>query len=140
MNPAMYLTSCARFDKLLCQCITMTNTWEDVTWEEEHSLKEWVVEYIAKVSEDSTHHLTVIHGSDMEDVQKQLMLELRTTYMLHVQRHIHALSLVSENEIDGLTVSENVVLEGLDLLLVSINGDKHQEFRCFIHEILVKTC
>ena len=81
MNPVMYLTSCARFDKLLCQCNTMTNTWEDVTWEEEHSLKEWVVEYIAKVSEDSTHHLTVIHGADMEDVQKQLMLELRTTYM-----------------------------------------------------------
>lgn len=77
----MYLTSCARFDKLLCQCITMTNTWEDVAWEEEPALKEWVVEYIAKVNDDSTHHLTVISGSDMEDVQKQLMHELRTTYM-----------------------------------------------------------
>ena len=59
----------------------MTNTWEDVAWEEEHALKEWVVEYIAKVNDDSTHHLTVISGSDMEDVQKQLMQELRTTYM-----------------------------------------------------------
>ena len=77
----MYLTSCARFDKLLYQCTTMTNTWEDVAWEEEHTLKEWVVEYIAKVNDDSTHHLTVISGSEMEDVQKQLMQELRTTYM-----------------------------------------------------------
>ena len=59
----------------------MTNTWEDVAWEEEPALKEWVVEYIAKVNDDSTHHLTVISGSDMEDVQKQLMQELRTTYM-----------------------------------------------------------
>ena len=59
----------------------MTNTWEDVAWEEEHALKEWVVEYIAKVNDDSTHHLTVISGSEMEDVQKQLMQELRTTYM-----------------------------------------------------------
>ncbi|RJU91596.1 MAG: hypothetical protein DWC01_03690 [Candidatus Poseidoniales archaeon] len=59
----------------------MTNTWEDVAWEEEHTLKEWVVEYIAKVNDDSTHHLTVISGSEMEDVQKQLMQELRTTYM-----------------------------------------------------------
>ena len=77
----MYLTSCARFDKLLRQCITMTNTWEDVAWEEEHTLREWVVEYIAKVNDDSTHHLTVFSGSEMEDVQKQLMQELRTTYM-----------------------------------------------------------
>ena len=59
----------------------MTNTWEDVAWEEEYTLKEWVVEYIAKVNDDSTHHLTVISGSEMEDVQKQLMQELRTTYM-----------------------------------------------------------
>lgn len=59
----------------------MTNTWEDVAWEEEPALKEWVVEYIAKVNDDSTHHLTVISGSEMEDVQKQLMQELRTTYM-----------------------------------------------------------
>ena len=59
----------------------MTNTWEDVAWEEKHTLKEWVVEYIAKVNDDSTHHLTVISGSEMEDVQKQLMQELRTTYM-----------------------------------------------------------
>ena len=59
----------------------MTKTWEDVAWETETPRKEWVVEYYAKVGTESTHHLTVLHGEDMKDVQRKLMQELRATYM-----------------------------------------------------------
>ena len=58
----------------------MTKTWEDVAWEATTPRKEWVVEYYAKVGTESTHHLTVLHGVDMEDVQRMLMQELRATY------------------------------------------------------------
>jgi len=58
----------------------MTNTWEDIAWEEGAPLKEWVVEYIAKVESTSVHHLTVICAEEMDDVQRQLMDELRSTY------------------------------------------------------------
>ena len=30
--------------------------------------------------EDTTHHLSILHGEDMEDVQRMLMQELRSTY------------------------------------------------------------
>ena len=59
----------------------MTKTWEDITWEEEKPLKEWVIEYVAKIGNESSHHLTILYGEEMEDVQRQLMHELRTTYM-----------------------------------------------------------
>ena len=58
----------------------MTNTWEDVTWEAEAPQKEWVVEYYAKVGNETTHHLSVLHGETMEEVQRHLMGELRLTY------------------------------------------------------------
>jgi hypothetical protein len=58
----------------------MSNTWEDVAWEEPEPAKEWVVEYIAKVGMEATHHLSVLMGSDMEDAQRSLMRELRATY------------------------------------------------------------
>ncbi|RJU94478.1 MAG: hypothetical protein DWC03_02710 [Candidatus Poseidoniales archaeon] len=58
----------------------MTNTWEDVTWETETPRKEWVVEYYAKVGSETTHHLSVLYGEDMEAVQRLLMHELRSTY------------------------------------------------------------
>lgn len=58
----------------------MTNTWEDVAWETEAPHREWVVEYYAKVGENTTHHLSVLHGDGMEDVQRMLMQELRATY------------------------------------------------------------
>ena len=59
----------------------MTNTWEDITWEEEAPLKEWVIEYVAKVGDESSHHLTILYGEEIEDVQRHLMHELRTTYL-----------------------------------------------------------
>ena len=58
----------------------MTNTWEDVAWEDTAPSKEWVVEYTAKVGSNTTHHLSVLVGNDMEAVQRKLMRELRTTY------------------------------------------------------------
>ncbi|MEL0267464.1 MAG: hypothetical protein VW945_08195 [Candidatus Poseidoniales archaeon] len=58
----------------------MTNTWEDVAWETETPRREWVVEYYAKVGSETTHHLSVLHGDGMEDVQRMLMQELRATY------------------------------------------------------------
>ena len=76
----MLLTGRGRFDKPQGQSIIMTNTWEDVAWETKAPRKEWVVEYYAKVGTESTHHLTVLHGEDMEDAQRMLMQELRATY------------------------------------------------------------
>ncbi len=58
----------------------MTNTWEDIAWETETPRKEWVVEYYAKVGGETAHHLSVLHGEDMEAVQRMLMHELRSTY------------------------------------------------------------
>ena len=58
----------------------MTNTWEDVAWETETPRKEWVVEYYAKVGGETAHHLSVLHGENMEAVQRMLMHELRSTY------------------------------------------------------------
>ena len=58
----------------------MTKTWEDITWEAETPHKEWVVEYYAKVGNDTTHHLSVLRGETMEEVQRHLMGELRLTY------------------------------------------------------------
>ena len=59
----------------------MTKTWEDVAWGQETPLREWVVEYQAKVGHQIPHHLTVLHGEGMEDVQRRLMHELRATYV-----------------------------------------------------------
>lgn len=67
-------------DKVSSQVYIMTNAWEDVAWEHQHGLKEWIVEYIAKVGEEATHHLTVLRATDMEQAQSLLMQELRTTY------------------------------------------------------------
>ena len=59
---------------------TMAETWEDITWEEETPLKEWVVEYIALVSGEKIHHLSILYGESHQDVQRSLLHELRRTY------------------------------------------------------------
>ena len=79
-KPEQRLTGRGRFHKRQGQCNIMTKTWEDVAWETETPRKEWVVEYYAKVGTETTHHLSVLHGEGMEDVQRQLMQELRLTY------------------------------------------------------------
>lgn len=58
----------------------MAKTWEDITWEEETPLKEWVVEYIALVNGEKIHHLSILFGEDYQDVQRSLLHELRLTY------------------------------------------------------------
>jgi hypothetical protein len=58
----------------------MSNTWEDITWEKETPQKEWAVEYVAKVGTETTHHLSILKGETMEEVQQDLMRELRHTY------------------------------------------------------------
>jgi len=58
----------------------MTKTWDDITWGDDVSEKEWVVEYIAKVGSLAYHHLTILSGADMEEAQRALMGELRATY------------------------------------------------------------
>ena len=66
----MMLTGSKRFHKLQGQCSIMTKTWEDVAWETKTPHREWVVEYYAKVGKETTHHLSVLRGDGMEDVQR----------------------------------------------------------------------
>ena len=58
----------------------MAETWEDITLEEETPLKEWVVEYIALVSGEKFHHLSILYGENQQDVQRSLLHELRQAY------------------------------------------------------------
>ena len=58
----------------------MEETWEDVNWREESSLKEWYVEYVANVNDQKTHHVSILYGTNMQDVQKSILHEVRTSY------------------------------------------------------------
>ncbi len=58
----------------------MAETWEDVTWDERQPLKEWVVEYTVSVDGEESHHLNILYGEDLADVQRSLLHELRKTY------------------------------------------------------------
>lgn len=60
---------------------TMAETWEDVTWDERHPLKEWAVEYTVLVDGEENHHLNILYGEDLADVQRSLLHELRKTYV-----------------------------------------------------------
>ena len=59
----------------------MAETWEDVTWDESQPLREWVVEYTVSVSGEMNHHLGILYGEDLVDVQRSLLHELRKTYI-----------------------------------------------------------
>lgn len=54
----------------------MNDTWEDITWEKTEP-REWLVEYLARCGTEVTHHLTVLFGASVENVQSLLMAELR---------------------------------------------------------------
>ncbi len=58
----------------------MEETWEDITWGGENPPKEWVVEYIALVSGEKIHHLSILYGETHQDVQRSLLHELRIAY------------------------------------------------------------
>lgn len=43
-------------------------------------VKEWMVEFIAMVNGEKHHHLSVLYGTDQEDVQRAMLHELRRIY------------------------------------------------------------
>ena len=51
-----------------------------MTWEKDVQLKEWYVEYIAIVNEQKYHHMSILFGEDMQDVQRSLLHEVRRAY------------------------------------------------------------
>jgi len=59
----------------------MEESWDDVSWEEKDvRLKEWYVEYIAVVNDQKYHHMSILYGEDMQDVQRSLLHEVRRSY------------------------------------------------------------
>jgi len=58
----------------------MAETWDDVTKDGTQPLKEWVVEYTVVVNQNTNHHLSIMYGEDLADVQRSLLLELRKSY------------------------------------------------------------
>lgn len=58
----------------------MEDSWDEVAWESEGKMKEWYVEYIAIVNEQKYHHMTILYGEDIEEVQRSLLHEVRRTY------------------------------------------------------------
>jgi len=58
----------------------MEESWEDVSWQHEETLKEWYVEYIAVVNQEKFHHMTVLFGEDLPDAQRSLLHEVRKMY------------------------------------------------------------
>ena len=58
----------------------MEEAWEDVSWQQEETLKEWYVEYIAVVNQEKFHHMTVLFGEDLPDAQRSLLHEVRRMY------------------------------------------------------------
>ena len=47
---------------------------------EDDYIKEWMVEFIAMVNGEKHHHLSVLYGTDQQDVQRAMLHELRRIY------------------------------------------------------------
>ena len=58
----------------------MAETWDDVTKDGTQPLKEWVVEYTVLVNRSTNHHLSIMYGEEIADVQRSLLHELRKSY------------------------------------------------------------
>ena len=58
----------------------MEESWDDVSWEKDVRLKEWYVEYIAIVNDQKYHHMSILYGEGMQDVQRSLLHEVRRNY------------------------------------------------------------
>ena len=65
-------------DKVSRPCSVMEETFEADT-RDDH-VKEWMVEFIAMVNNEKHHHLSVLYGTDQEDVQRAMLHELRRIY------------------------------------------------------------
>ena len=85
----------------------MAESWEDVTWDTSDPQKEWVVEYTVSVNGDKNHHLTVLYGDDLSDIQRSLLHELRNTYVDNetIEVTVHRMEEVKET-------SQSVGFEG----------------------------
>ena len=57
----------------------MEETFEANSQDNDH-VKEWMVEFIAVVNDTTNQHLSVLYGTDKEDVQRALLHELRRIY------------------------------------------------------------
>ena len=58
----------------------MEEAWDEVTWHDDNELKEWYVEYVAQVNDEKIHHMSILYGVDVQDVQKSLLHEIRRNY------------------------------------------------------------
>ena len=65
-------------DKVSRLCHIMEETFEANT--QDDYVKEWMVEFIAMVNGDKHHHLSVLYGTDQQDVQRAMLHELRRIY------------------------------------------------------------
>ena len=65
-------------DKVSRPCSIMEETFEANT-RDDH-VKEWMVEFIAMVNGEKHQHLSVLYGTDQEDVQRAMLHELRRIY------------------------------------------------------------
>jgi|TARA_B100001094_G_scaffold324889_2_gene378217 hypothetical protein len=85
----------------------MAESWEDVTWDQSNPKKEWVVEYTVSVNGKKNHHLSILYGEDMSEIQKSLLNELRNTYVQDekIEVTVHRMEEVQDT-------SESVSFEG----------------------------
>ena len=65
-------------DKVGRACNIMEETFG--TSNRDEHVKEWMVEFIAMVNGEKHHHLSVLYGTDQEDVQRAMLHELRRIY------------------------------------------------------------
>ena len=87
----------------------MEESWEDVSWQEDETLKEWYVEYIAVVNQEKFHHMTVLFGEDLPDAQRSLLHEVRRMYSSSVDSI--DITVVEMKETSGVT--DATLFEGM---------------------------
>jgi hypothetical protein len=87
----------------------MEESWEDVSWQHEETLKEWYVEYIAVVNQEKFHHMTVLFGEDLPDAQRSLLHEVRRMYSSSVDSI--DITVIEMRETSGVT--DTTLFEGM---------------------------
>ncbi|MBT4921243.1 MAG: hypothetical protein HON10_07635 [Euryarchaeota archaeon] len=87
----------------------MEESWEDVSWQQEETLKEWYVEYIAVVNQEKFHHMTVLFGEDLPDAQRSLLHEVRRMYSSSVDSI--DITVIEMRETSGVT--DTTLFEGM---------------------------
>ena len=85
----------------------MEETWDEVSWQEDNELKEWYVEYSAQVNDEKIHHMSILYGVDVQDVQKSLLHEIRRSY-----RGTDRIDVTIINMKETNTIPDSAVFEG----------------------------